>query len=505
MTIGAPLPHSLPSRFKIKHIFHNAADGKLHRRLDINDEFVDLYRSEMSDFASIEEIDLFESSPFEQEFTIRHQPGQTIRLADRSPDFVESYLSFALENPKAADTIEFDWKQEALLIPNMSDTETIVSLALMCSDAYVRLPTDADWNDVGERYNESERFGWEEGGVRGHVFSDPEEKIVIISVKGTSAAGLNTGGDGETVEQDKINDNLLFSCCCARVSSLWKTVCDCYEEPYTCNQNCLEHEVRRQDRYYEAALQIYRNVSHMYPESEIWVTGHSLGGSLSSLMGRTFGLPVVSFEAVGELLPTRRLHLPMPPGLPEEMENIWHVGNTADPIFMGVCNGASSSCSLAGYALETQCHSGKKCVYDVVTDLGWHVSLLNHRIRTIITDILLAYNETAQCVKSPPCYDCYNWKFVDHSRDRYRTTTSSPSPTPSDPPGRRCLKRTWYGRCYEWEDDDSSTLKTTFTTSTIYSKTSSRSLSTTTSIEGGEKCLRRSWLGYCLEYGPGGN
>nr|A7KAJ9.1 RecName: Full=Putative lipase ATG15; AltName: Full=Autophagy-related protein 15 [Ogataea angusta]ABO31059.1 Atg15p [Ogataea angusta] len=487
------------SAFKIKHIFHNAADGRTHKRLDIDDEFLSIYNSARSQMAHIEDMDLFTVSPFEQELVIRHTEGQTVRLADRSPDFVESYLDYALENGPASRMIEFDWQQESLLIPNMSDKETIVSLALMSSDAYVGLPTDADWNDVGDKYNESERFGWENGGVRGHVFTDPEETIVIISIKGTSAAGLNTGGDGQTVEQDKTNDNLLFSCCCARVSSLWKTVCDCYEESYTCNQNCLEQELRRPDRYYKAVLEIYRNVTHMYPESEIWVTGHSLGGSLSSLLGRTFGLPAVSFEAVGELLATRRLHLPMPPGLPEEMENIWHVGNTADPIFMGVCNGASSTCSLAGYALETQCHSGKKCVYDVVNDLGWHVNLLNHRIRTIISDVLMVYNDTAECVKPPPCYDCYNWRFVDHSGDRYRTTASSPSPIPSDPPGRRCLKRTWYGRCYEWADDPSA-VKTTFATSTIYRKTSD--ISTSTHTGGNTTCIRRSWLGYCLEYGP---
>jgi putative lipase involved disintegration of autophagic bodies len=41
-------------------------------------------------------------------------------------------------------------------------------------------------------------------------------------------------------------------------------------------------------------------------------TGHSLGGALASLLGVTFGAPVVAFEAPGEKLASKRLHLPIP-------------------------------------------------------------------------------------------------------------------------------------------------------------------------------------------------
>jgi lipase ATG15 len=50
----------------------------------------------------------------------------------------------------------------------------------------------------------------------------------------------------------------------------------------------------------------------MYPNSNIWITGHSLGGALASLLGVTFGAPVVAFEAPGEKMAAGRLHLPMP-------------------------------------------------------------------------------------------------------------------------------------------------------------------------------------------------
>lgn len=65
---------------------------------------------------------------------------------------------------------------------------------------------------------------------------------------------------------------------------MWTTVCDCYEKTYTCNQDCLEKELRKEDKYYQAVLELYRNVTDIYPPelTDIWVTGHSLGGALAS-------------------------------------------------------------------------------------------------------------------------------------------------------------------------------------------------------------------------------
>ena len=57
---------------------------------------------------------------------------------------------------------------------------------------------------------------------------------------------------------------------------------------------------------------LYNNVTYMYPNANIWLTGHSLGGSLAALLGATFGAPVVAFEAPAERMASRRLHLPSP-------------------------------------------------------------------------------------------------------------------------------------------------------------------------------------------------
>lgn len=531
-------------QFQIKHIFHHGAGSKyynVHRRLDITEDYLE--RMELNDFKmkslddQDEDYDIISQNlelayrqndwprihnnknPWNMKFNIKSNPekGQAIRLKERhTPGFIDSYLDYAREvkgNPKILNMINLEWEHDTSIeIPNLSDKDTMVSLALISSNAYVRFPQSdkekkkLDWTDLGQEWKPDENntdieFGWDGEGVRGHVFVNEANNTVVIGIKGTSGAVIPGGTDDETTGNDKINDNLLFLCCCARISYMWSTVCDCYEKAYTCNQDCLEKELLRKDRYYQAALDIYRNVTALYSPDKyhIWVTGHSLGGSLASLLGRTYGLPAVAFEAPGELLATKRLHLPQPPGLPKHMENIWNIGNTADPIFMGVCNGASSTCNAAGYAMETACHTGKLCVYDVVTDKGWRVSVLNHRIHTVIDDIIQQYNSTPQCVEQPPCRDCFNWRFVSHDDDEgdepklpnpllpHRShsqktsattsktisqsstststatstwTPSSPTTTPTKTPEEKCVDRTWYGWCKLWcpvdgtSDDD---------------------------------------------------
>ena len=63
--------------------------------------------------------------------------------------------------------------------------------------------------------------------------------------------------------------------------------------------------------------------------------------------------------------------------------------------------------------MESTCHTGLECAYDVVTDLGWRVSLSSHRIKPVINDVLERYNDTAKCVVVEDCVDCYQWDWVD--------------------------------------------------------------------------------------------
>ena len=163
---------------------------------------------------------------------------------------------------------------------------------------------------------------------------------------------------------------------------------------------------------------LYNNVSYMYPEANIWVTGHSLGGALAGLIGATFGAPTVAFEAPGERMAARRLHLPSPVsvlGLGNHIQSlmiqqpstlhITHAYHTADPLAMGTCTGVTSVCSLGGYAMESRyvhthhpvpfafsdvnrCHNGQVMRYDTVTHKGLSVSTRYHAIQYVIENLL---------------------------------------------------------------------------------------------------------------------
>ncbi|ORX33672.1 Alpha/Beta hydrolase protein [Kockovaella imperatae] len=283
--------------------------------------------------------------------------------------------------------LDGDWEDVEVEGPDVSDRQTLITLAKMMSNAYV-LPDGGEWWPLGKQWNATIPFGWEPDadGLRGHIFADPTNSTVIVSIKGTSAGVLGVGGP--TAKNDKYNDNLMFSCCCARVDFSWYPVCDCWAGGYKCEQTCLEDALVAESVYATVGTDLYNNVTYMYPHANIWLVGHSLGGSVSAMIGLSFGAPAVTIEAPGDRLPASRLHLPLPPGMPAEKTGITHVYHTADPIPMGACTGAYSGCYAAGFAMESSCHTGQTILYDTVTVKGWAVDIRTHRIGEIINKVL---------------------------------------------------------------------------------------------------------------------
>ncbi|KIK64390.1 hypothetical protein GYMLUDRAFT_161215 [Collybiopsis luxurians FD-317 M1] len=274
------------------------------------------------------------------------------------------------------------WSSSETRAPNPRHRATLLTLAKMTANAYTE-PDKKNWYDLGPDWNSTFSYGWEpdSDGFRGHVFVSTDNSTVVVSIKGTSVPIL---GGGPTMKKDKLNDNLLFSCCCARVGPTWSTVCDCYRSGNKCDMRCVETALVEESLFYSVGINLYNNLTYMYPEANIWVIGHSLGGALASLVGVTFGAPVIAFEAPGETMAAQRLHLPSPPST----HYVTHVFHNADPIPMGVCNGVTSTCANAGFAMESRCHLGKTMLYDTVGKLGWRVGVQNHPIATIIDNML---------------------------------------------------------------------------------------------------------------------
>jgi lipase ATG15 len=436
--------------FTLRHIFHRGTyqDPNLHVRTDIRPS---------------SQIQAQSGIP------IRSRASSIERLADRRPSSIEAHLSHArlMGQPAVLDASQ--WTLDEIPTPDVTDQDTVINLAIMAANAYVLNLDDVEWENVTQGFNESQSFGWEGDGLRGHIFADKNNDTIVVSLKGTSPAVFD--GDGTTT-RDKLNDNLFFSCCCAQGGQyFWRQVCDCYSSTYTCNQTCLVKALKRENRYYRASIDLYTNITELYPHSNVWMVGHSLGGAVSSLLGLTFGVPAITFEAPGDDLAARRLGLPAPPSsnpsgsYRRRYSGSIHFGHTADPVFMGSCNGATATCTLGGYAMETQCHSGLQCVYDTVGDWGWRIGIGNHKIHNVIDNVIRKYPKVPECVPDDECVDCFNWKYFESNGSDSTTTTTTTTTISTRTRTTTCKTPGWWG-CLDETTTASSTpaITTTYTT-----------------------------------------
>ncbi|KAF8921079.1 alpha/beta-hydrolase [Mucidula mucida] len=334
------------------------------------------------------------------------------------PRSLSDYHSARMRSARHGESQRVDWDPVEVLGPNVQDIHTLSQLARMSANAYA-LPGQKNWYDLDVSWNTSFPYGWEDAkdGFRGHVFISSDNSTVVLAIKGTTV-------QGSTSKKDKFNDNLLFSCCCAHVDFSWvfRTVCKCYRSNWRCDDSCVSDALIEDSMFYSIGVSLVNDLMFLYPSSDIWLVGHSLGGALASLLGSTFGLPAVAFESPGERLAAERLHLPMPPPLPGSSSTsfpvpITHVYHNSDPIPQGTCTGFASPCAQAGYALETHCHLGKSIVFDTVNRLGWRVDIRYHVIKNVILKVLEAGIDWEEDRKVPiareeeDCVDCFKWDF----------------------------------------------------------------------------------------------
>ena len=84
------------------------------------------------------------------------------------------------------------------------------------------------------------------------MFATADNGTVVIGIKGTSAGVF--GGGGPTAKRDKLNDNMLFSCCCARVDWTWTTVCDCHRGGWRCDVGCVQEAMGEESLFYPIGI-----------------------------------------------------------------------------------------------------------------------------------------------------------------------------------------------------------------------------------------------------------
>ncbi|KAL2911691.1 putative lipase atg15 [Polyrhizophydium stewartii] len=325
-----------------------------------------------------------------------------------------------------------------MLLPDPTDPGTVLTFARFTYDAYFE-PDDKGWVPV-PGWNVTGRFGWQTGGIRGYLFVDDALGILVIVIKGTSLA--TPVGSGPTAQLDKLNDNLMFSCCCAKAGWEWTPICDCPRSSSECSASCLLRESNFEGSYYNLAQTIYLAVKEWFPRhTNIWMAGHSLGGALAALVALTNDLPSFSFESPGDLLFASRLGLLPDVADPTDFLDsvpIHHFGNDGDPIFLGLCTGVTSSCYWLDYALETKCHIGKECLYPAddpqsrrlaamasatsparlsPRDENVHAqrSIQYHSIEFVIRKFLESATSVPKCAIKPQCLmtECPTWNFVD--------------------------------------------------------------------------------------------
>ena len=162
------------------------------------------------------------------------------------------------------------WDRISVPAPDVTDQHTLAQLGRMAANAYA-LPGAPNWWDLDPMWSsvrissspalhigpslhyssQSFPIGWENpiDGFRGHVFVNPDNTTVVLSIKGTTLSG-------PTSKADKLNDNLMFSCCCARVDITWvfRTVCNCYAKNSRCDNTCLSKSLIEDSLFYNIGL-----------------------------------------------------------------------------------------------------------------------------------------------------------------------------------------------------------------------------------------------------------
>jgi lipase ATG15 len=265
--------------------------------------------------------------------------------------------------------------------------------------------------------------------VRSYLFTNSDNSINVIAFKGTSLPWFSFTTDDvndqfgqfSKVDQfddlsissnDKVNDNLYFSCCFYKHKSPFGSCDECFGYKNkggqgTCCTNCYKETVNNSYNYMNIADNIVSKIKEYidFENSLVIFTGHSLGGTLASMMGLMYNKLAVAFESPGDKHYIELVGLGDIPS-----DNIYHFGHDADPLFIGTCG---MTCSTLGYYVNTKCHVGNTCSFSSKEKLGYSESILKHRIDYVINNIIPHWEtDFPECVKLKDCADCEGWTYT---------------------------------------------------------------------------------------------
>lgn len=182
----------------------------------------------------------------------------TSSIKTHRPSSFASFSNAQLRSLQFGKNEWVDWEEGEILGPNVESRETLLELAKMTNNAYLE-PDETGWCSLNGTWNvvrlfHPSPFTW---WIK-HVQSS------LILWMGTRQWWnswsrlryiwqLNSRRFDQrhfcrcirwrwtySEKKNKFNDNLLFSCCCARIDWTWTTVCGCYRGGWKCHQNCLE-------------------------------------------------------------------------------------------------------------------------------------------------------------------------------------------------------------------------------------------------------------------------
>ena len=283
---------------------------------------------------------------------------------------------------------------------------TIQKCMLMSYYAY-KQDTWSNWEKI--MYNLTDDVSVGPNDIKAFLFSDKDKLHNIIAIKGTTLFDIFNS----TVAHDKLNDNLFFSCCFYKQSTLFKDYCikenNTQTDKYECKKSCYLN-ILNMDNYITMLPIIIDNISKIidFKTSNVYFTGHSLGGFLAVYLGLKYNKQVITFDSPGEKHFLDLLNI----NYDKRDTSVYHFGHTADSIMNGECG---NLCKLVGYNIETKCKIGNSCIYDSKKKLDISNSILTHKLDYIIKYILpewkndfplCYYNSNLSCKEN-----CNKWLF----------------------------------------------------------------------------------------------